>query len=130
METAAVSSEMLSQYAELNRQKKELEAKLDELKKQFHAYFDEEVGSNEKGEAVIGDYLLQRQVRRIEKYDEQKTVERLERLNLHDLIKMVKQPDEEKLKAALELELITFESIEDCLIRKHSNAIYVKPLKK
>ncbi len=89
-----VTAEMLVQYYELNKQKKELEYKLNELKELFQQYFNEVVGTNTKGEITLDGYKLQRQVRKTERYNEEETVKRLEELKLIDLIQVVKKPDE------------------------------------
>jgi hypothetical protein len=119
-----ITREMLVQYNELNSKKKEIENQLDELKKTFISYFDLTVGQNEKGEIVIRDYKLQRQIRKTEKFEPEKTVKRLEELNMMDLI--LKRPDEAKIKSALNLELLKGKDIEDCIITNSSQAIYVK----
>ena len=118
---------MLSHYQELNDRKKEIEQKLDELKKIFNDYFDLSVGQNVKGEIIISDYKLQRQIRMIEKYAQEETVEKLEELNLMDLIQ--KKPDEAKIKSALNLGLLQEADLKDCKIINSSQAIYVKQLK-
>lgn len=119
-----LTKEMLAHYLELNKKKKEIESELEELKKTFIQYFDESVGKNIKGEVLIRDYKLQRQIRKIEKYDQETTLKRLEELNLNDLIK--KSPDEKKIKSAIDLGLLKEEELEDCKIVNISQAIYVK----
>lgn len=119
-----ITSEMLSNYHQLNLKKKEIEAQLNELKLAFNQYFDMSVGKNTKGDLNIGDYKLQRQVRITEKYNQAITVNRLEELNLEDLIQ--KRPDEEKIKSALNLGLLKEEDLEGCKIIQSSQAIYVK----
>lgn len=119
-----LTKEMLAHYLELNKRKKEIEAELEELKKTFIQYFDESVGKNVKGEVLIRDYKLQRQIRKIEKYDQETTLRRLEELNLNDLIK--KSPDEKKIKSAIDLGILQEEELKDCKIVNISQAIYVK----
>lgn len=119
-----ITKEMLANYNDLNRRKKEIEAQLDELKKVFNQYFDMAFGKNVKGEVAISDYQLQRQIRVTEKYEQDTTVHRLEELNLTDLIE--KKPDEAKIKAALNLGLLKEEDLEGCKIINTSQAIYVK----
>ncbi|MDQ0156724.1 hypothetical protein [Robertmurraya andreesenii] len=119
-----LTKEMLAHYLELNKRKKEIEAELEELKKTFIQYFDESVGKNVKGEVLIRDYKLQRQIRKIEKYDQETTLRRLEELNLNDLIK--KSPDEKKIKSAIDLGILQEEELKDCKIVNTSQAIYVK----
>lgn len=120
---------MLWEYNQLNEQKKDIEMKLEELKKIFHHYFDENVGANEKGEVIIEGYKLQRQIRRVEKFDHAKTVDRLESLNMLDLVQIIKKPDEEKVKAALNLGFLKDDDLDGCISVQSSGAIYVKPQK-
>ncbi|MBP2241027.1 hypothetical protein J2Z40_001587 [Cytobacillus eiseniae] len=119
-----VTSEMVAQYHELNGKKKEIEAQLNELKNNFNHYFDRLVGKNIKGEKILGDFKLQRQIRITEKYEDEATVNRLEGLNLQELI--IKKPDEEKIKSALNLGLLKEEDLKDCKKISYSQAIYVK----
>jgi hypothetical protein len=119
-----ITKEMLAQYIELNRKKKEIEGQLDELKKVFNNYFDISVGQNVKGDVMIHDYKLQRQIRNSEKFDQDTTVKRLEALNMMDLIQ--KRPDEVKIKSALNLGLLKDQDLEGCIIKTSSQAIYVK----
>lgn len=119
-----ITREMLANYNELNRRKKEIETQLDELKNVFNQYFDMAFGKNVKGELVIKDYKLQRQIRQTEKYEQEATVHRLEELNLMDLIQ--KKPDEAKIKSAINLGLLKDEDLEGCKITNTSQAIYVK----
>lgn len=121
-----ITREMLARYQELNDKKKEVEKQLDELKKIFNHYFDISVGENNKGEMIIDDFKLQRQIRTTEKYMQEETVNRLEELKLMDLIQ--KRPDEGKIKSALNLGLLKEEDLEDCRIISLSQAIYVKQL--
>jgi hypothetical protein len=124
-----ISEDLVIKYNTLNAKKKELEKELDELKKVFHIYFDNLVGPNEKGEVTVNNYKLQRQIRKSEKFNEEKTVHRLTELNMTDLIHHVPKPDEEKVKSALTLGLIKEEDLEGCLIKSASQAIVVKTLK-
>lgn len=121
-----ITRDMLVHYQELNLKKKEIEAQLDELKKAFNQYFDISVGQNVKGEIIINDYKLQRQIRMTEKYKQEETVKKLEELNLEDLIQ--KKPDEEKIKSALTLGLLNEKDLENCKTINASRAIYVKQL--
>ncbi|MEH7121728.1 hypothetical protein V7122_12670 [Bacillus sp. JJ1532] len=119
-----ITREMVANYNELNRRKKEIEMQLDELKKAFNQYFDMAFGINAKGELTIDDYKLQRQIRITEKYEQEATVHRLEELNLMDLIQ--KKPDEAKIKSALNLGFLKDEDLEGCIIKNTSQALYVK----
>jgi hypothetical protein len=124
-----ISEDLVIKYNTLSAKKKELEKELDELKKVFHIYFDNLVGPNEKGEVTVNNYKLQRQIRKSEKFNDEKTVHRLTELNMTDLIHHVPKPDEEKVKSALTLGLINEEDLEGCLIKSASQAIVVKTLK-
>ncbi|RZT23495.1 hypothetical protein [Fictibacillus sp. BK138] len=124
-----ISEDLVIKYNTLSAKKKELEKELDELKKVFHIYFDNLVGPNEKGEVTVNNYKLQRQIRKSEKFNDEKTVHRLTELNMTDLIHHVPKPDEEKVKSALTLGLIKEEDLEGCLLKSASQAIVVKTLK-
>ncbi|MBY6036597.1 hypothetical protein KUV80_08030 [Fictibacillus nanhaiensis] len=126
----SISEDLVIKYNTLNERKKEVEKELDELKKVFHMYFDNVVGPNQKGEITVNQYKLQRQIRKTEKFHDEKTVHRLEELNMNELIHLVKKPDEEKVKSALTLGFINEEDLEDCIIKSASQAIVVKPIKK
>ncbi|AZV44925.1 hypothetical protein [Peribacillus asahii] len=126
MDDSLITRDKLVQYVELSRKKKEVEMQLDALKKDFNKYFDHSVGKYSKGEITISDYKLQRQVRKMEKFDREITVNRLEELNLKDLIQ--KKPDEEKIKSALNLGLLKENDLEGCVITSSSQAIYVKQI--
>lgn len=121
-----ITREMLAHFVELQHKKKEVETEIDELKKAFNEYFDLSVGDNAKGEMVLRDYKLQRQIRNTVKYKQQQTVQRLEELNLLDLIE--KKPDEGKIKSAIQLGLLQEEDLEGCKTVNTSQAIYVKYL--
>jgi hypothetical protein len=124
-----ISEDLVIKYNTLSAKKKELEKELDELKNVFHIYFDNLVGQNEKGEVTVNNYKLQRQIRKSEKFNDEKTVHRLTELNMTDLIQHVPKPDEEKVKSAINLGLIKEEDLEGCLIKSASQAIVVKTLK-
>ena len=128
--TFQIPEEMVSRYAALNEKAKKIEEEMAEIKKIFNAYFDHEYGKNSKGEERIGAYKIQRQIRQSESYHPDKTVKVLEELNLSDCIILVKQPDKEKIQAALTLGMLSAEEMKDCVIRKCSQAIVVKPLNK
>ncbi|MEH6948389.1 hypothetical protein V7068_15220 [Bacillus sp. JJ634] len=126
MDDSLITRDKLVQYVELSRKKKEVEMQLEALKKDFNKYFDHSVGKHSKGEVTISDYKLQRQIRKTEKFDREITVNRLEELNLKDLIQ--KKPDEEKIKSALNLGLLKENDLEGCVIKSSSQAIYVKQI--
>ncbi|MEH7375806.1 hypothetical protein [Neobacillus drentensis] len=123
-----ITLEMLVKYYELNKQKKEIEMEMNELKDAFQNYFNNLVGSNHKGEITISGYKLQRQIRKTEKYDEVETIKRLEELQMNELIQVVKKPDDVKIKAALNLGLLNPDHLEGCIISTSSPAISVKPI--
>lgn len=123
-----ITGEMLVRYYELNKQKKEIEIEMNGLKDVFQTYFNNLVGSNHKGEIMISGYKLQRQIRKTEKYNEEVTVKRLEELQMNDLLQVVKKPDDIKIKAALNLGLLSSNQLEDCITTTYSPAISVKPL--
>ncbi|WP_404351591.1 hypothetical protein LG311_09980 [Sutcliffiella horikoshii] len=122
-----VTAEMIEKYYECNKQKREIEKQMEELKERFHLYFDKSFGEDEKAEVVMGGYKLQRQVRKSEKYSDE-TISKLEALKMTDLIKTVKKPDDAKIKAAIQLNLINAKDLEGCLVTSSSLAISVKPL--
>jgi hypothetical protein len=123
-----ITGEMLVKYYELNKQKKEIELEMSELKEMFQQYFNQLVGADQKGEITMNGYKLQRQVRKTEKYNEEETIRKLEGLQLHDLIQVVKKPDDKKIKAAINLGLLNPEQLEGCLTTTCSAAITVKPI--
>jgi hypothetical protein len=127
--TFQIPEEMISRYVALNDKAKKIDEELSEMKKIFNSFFDHAYGKNRKGEEKIGDYKIQRQIRNSEQYHPEKTVKVLEELNLTDCILLVKQPDKQKLDAALTLGMVSYEELNDCLIRKSSQAIVVKSLK-
>ncbi|MED3651791.1 hypothetical protein [Heyndrickxia sporothermodurans] len=121
-----ITKEMIVQYDDLNRKKKEIEKELEKLKKAFNQYFDVAVGKNVKGELNISGYKLQRQIRKSEKFEQDETVKRLEELNMMDLIQ--RKPDEGKIKSALNLGLLKEADLEGCIKQISSQAIYVKQI--
>ncbi|WP_234987176.1 hypothetical protein [Bacillus sinesaloumensis] len=120
--------ELITRYFTLSEKAKEIEKELKELKKAFNSYFDETVGKHEKGESVVGDYKIQRIIRSSEGYHNEKMVQRLEELNLVDCIQITKQPDQQKIEAAITLGLLGQADIEDCIVKKTTNAITVKKI--
>jgi hypothetical protein len=121
-----ITKEMLSQFIELSRKKKEIESSLEQLKNVFNQYFDDACGKNKKGEMVINEFKLQRQIRTTEKYEPEITVKRLQELHLEDLIQ--RKPDDAKIKSALHLGLLKTEDLKDCIKSSSSQAIYVKKI--
>jgi hypothetical protein len=125
---SVITGEMLVKYYELNKQKKEIELEMNELKDVFHHYFNNLVGSNITGELTISGYKLQRQIRKTEKYNEEATIKRLEELQMNELIQVVKKPDDVKIKSALTLGLLNEKQLEGCVVTTYSPAIAVKTL--
>jgi hypothetical protein len=125
----SISEGLLERYVYLNKVAKEAKEEMDKVKHVFHSYFDEQTGPNTKGEVTIGGYFIQRQIRVSEGYDDDKTVEHLEQLNLKDCIKYEKKPDEQKIEAAIQLGLLNGEKIKEYKISKMTQAISVKKLK-
>ncbi|WP_312473108.1 hypothetical protein [Neobacillus sp.] len=123
-----ITGEMLVKYYELNKKKKEIEVEMNQLKDVFQTYFNNLVGSEQKGEITISGYKLQRQIRKSEKYNDDETIKRLEELQMNDLIQVVKKPDDVKIKSALNLGLLNPNHLEGCIITTYSPAILVKPL--
>jgi hypothetical protein len=123
-----ITDEMLVQFYELSKKKKEIELEMNELKDTFHDYFNKLVGPNNKAEVTINGYKLQRQMRKIEKYNEEVTVKRLEELQMTDLVQVVKKPDDAKIKSALQLGLLDEKNLEGCIVTSYSPAISVKTL--
>lgn len=76
----------------------------------------------------MNGYKLQRQMRKVEKYNEEETVKRLEELQMTDLIQIVKKPDEVKIKSAINLGLLNEQHLDGCLVTTYSPAISVKTL--
>ncbi len=80
----------------------------------------------QKGEVRHGKYKVQRVIRSKVQYDEEKTVEKLEELNLADFL--VKRPDTEKLEAAIKVDLVKEKDFEGCKTNKLTQAISVKEI--
>lgn len=117
---------MVEKFFQLNKQAKEIDKELSRLKKAFNQYFDLTVGENQKGVLTFESFELQRQIRVAEKFREEETVKKLEEMNLTDCIKVVKQVDEEKVKAAVTLGILPAEILTDYKDRKHIPVIAVK----
>ncbi len=124
-----VSEILLEKYVYLNRVAKEAKDEMDKIKRVFHLYFDETVGTNQKGEISIGGYIIQRQVRVSESFDDERTVSHLEQLNLADCIDYIKKPDVAKIEAAIQLGLLNSDEINQYKISKLTQAISVKRVK-
>ena len=126
-QNSLMTEEMVQNYYDLNKKKKEIEAEMNQLKMIFHDYFDNKVGNLVKGEIILNGYKLQRQIRKIEKFDDEVTIQRLEELKMNDLIQIVKKPDAVKIKSALNLGFLQPNDLEGCIITTSSAAISVKP---
>ncbi|PAV31224.1 hypothetical protein CIL05_00780 [Virgibacillus profundi] len=121
-----LTGDMIKKYYDLNQRKKEIEQEMNHLKKIFNTYFDGEAGSGSKGEFSHNGFKLQRQIRKSEKFKDELTISRLEDLNMSDLIKVVKKPDDKKINAAVSLGLLKEEDLEECRITNYSAAITVR----
>ncbi len=126
VESFEITEEYLKRYADLNIEKKTIEKELNLIKKQLHEYLDETFGKKQKGEVRHGKYKVQRVIRSKVQYDEEKTVEKLEELNLADFL--VKRPDTEKLEAAIKVDLVKEKDFEGCKTNKLTQAISVKEI--
>jgi len=124
----AITKDRLERYYDLSRLKKEIEEEMNQIKEEFHAYFDAEVGANKKGEIIEGNYKLLRQVRKTEKYNDSVTVQRLEELNMTDLIQVVKKADGDRIDAAINLGLLKEEDLDGCKKVTYSKAILIKEI--
>lgn len=123
-----ITEEMVERYYELQKEAKKIDKQLNDLKRVFHQYFDLMVGENQKGELLFRKFKLQRNIRVSEKFHEEKTIEKLEKLNLLDCIKTIKEPDEEKINAAISLGIVDKSVFDDCKQRKTTSAILVKEI--
>lgn len=123
---AILSEESIERYCRLTEEAKRIEKELKEIKHLINLYFDESVGENQKGEITLGDYKITRQIRNSEIYDDVKTVEKLESLNLNDCIEYVKKPDQKKIEAVITLGLLDSSVLEDCINHKVTQAIVVR----
>jgi hypothetical protein len=121
-----INEELVTRYYQLNQQAKEIDNELKDLKQKFHDYFDTTLGKDSKGESVVGDFMVQRQIRKSESLHEEHTVKVLEELNLAECIQTIQRPDQKKIDAAIALGLLNERDIESCIIRKVSQAIVVK----
>ncbi|WP_235864048.1 hypothetical protein [Sutcliffiella halmapala] len=122
-----ITGEMLQKYYEYNKQKKEIELEMKELKEKFHHYFNKQFGFDSKGEITINGFKLQRQVKKSEKFIDEETIKRLEELQMVDLIQTIKKPDEAKIAAAFQLNLLKENDLVDCKTTTFTPAITVKP---
>jgi len=123
-----ISEEDVKTYYQLQEQKKEIDKQIKQFHEKFHRYFDTIAGEYQKGEIQIGEYKVQRQIRQSTVYEEEKTVQLLEQLQLHDLIQIIKKPDEEKIESAIALGLIDRRQMEECKKVKKTKAIVVKKM--
>lgn len=126
MNKTLITGDMISRYNELTKQKKKIEAEINQLKDTFNAYFDQQVGENTKGELLDNSLKLQRQIRKTERFNEAQAVQKLEEMNMHDLIETVKRPDDKKIEAAISLGFLNEEALADCRVITYSKAITVK----
>lgn len=121
-----ISEESAGRFCELTEQAKKIDKELKVLKNSINMYFDEKVGANQKGEIVIGEYKITRQIRISENFDDEKTVQKLEKLKLNDCIEYIKKPDSKKIEAVITLGLLDKKELEGCVTQKTTQAIIVK----
>ena len=121
-----ITEAMVEQYFHLSKKAKEIEKELSKLKQIFHKYFDMTEGVNQKGELPLENYILLRQIRVSERFNDQDAVSMLEKMNLKECIRIEKRVDEEKVQAAATLGLIDPDMIEKWKERKYSSVIVVK----
>jgi len=121
-----ISEKLLARYFELSETAKEIEKEMKGIKQVVNSFFDKTIGKDRKGDVVIGNYRLQRQIRVTENFDEEKTVICLEEKHLNDCILTIRIPDKEKIEAAITLGLLDKNEIENCVVRKVTKAISVK----
>ncbi|WP_456279130.1 hypothetical protein [Bacillus sp. AK128] len=124
-----ITEKLLERYVFLNNLTKDAKEEMDKIKQVFHAFFDEKSGVNAKAEVTIGDYFVQRQIRVSESFDDERTVDYLEKVNLKDCIQHVKKPDEKKIEAAIQLGLLNGPEMNELKISKATQAISVKKIK-
>lgn len=120
---------MLNEYYDLSQKKKNIENQMEQLQKVFHGFLDHQFGENEKGEFVINNLKLERIIRKKEKFNDAETVSKLEELKLTDLVQVIKKPDGDKIKSAINLGLLNEKDLDGCISIHSSQAIYVKPVK-
>lgn len=128
MKHTLITADMISRYSELSKQKKKIETEMNSLKEVFNAYFDVHVGENSKGELIDHGFKLQRQIRKTERYNEAQAVQKLEAIQMHDLIQTVKRPDDKKIEAAISLGFLTEDVLANCKEINYSKAISVKEI--
>ncbi|GAA0363063.1 host-nuclease inhibitor Gam family protein [Bacillus horti] len=121
-----LSEETVQRFYELTQQAKGIDYELAELKKEIHSSLDQLVGENEKSSLLFGDIQLQRQIRTSMTYDQEKTVSRLEELQLHDCIETIRRPNADRINAAVTLGLLAEEELEGCQLRKDTPALTVR----
>ena len=121
-----LNTDRLERFYNLQEMKREIEHELGELKKEFNQAFDKSVGENHSGEVIQDGYQLKRQIRKTEKFDEERTVQRLEELRMEDLIATVRRPDKAKIQAAVELGLLRADQLEDLIVRQYSKVLIAK----
>ncbi|MFY4776405.1 hypothetical protein [Metabacillus sp. RGM 3146] len=125
-QSVSLLEEMASRFFILNKEAKQIEEELKQLKKEFNDYFDHKAGSDQKGVLKAGKYQVQRQIRTTESYQEEEAVQKLEEANLGECLLVVKKPDKEKIEAAIKLGLLAEDYLRDLTIRKITKVITVK----
>ena len=125
-DSVAITEEDIKRYYDLNKQKKVIDQEINQLKKTFHHILDHSIGKGKKGELQRGNYLVQRQIRSSINYLEDKTIQKLEELNLSDFINLVKRADTDKLEAAMKIGFVEEKEFDDCKTERLTQAIVVK----
>lgn len=126
MSHSTITEADLKRFYELTKQKREIEREIEQLKRHFHLVFDKTVGENEKANMTCGLYHIQRQIRQTTRYHPERTVQKLEDLQLSDFIDIIKQPNTNKLTAAIRLGLVDEHAFDDCRETKLTQAITVR----
>lgn len=121
-----IDEKLLSQFYELRQAKKEIDDEINRIRKLIITYFDELKGENVEAEAQFGNYVVQRKIRKQEKWDREKTVERLKELGLNECIRMIEEPDEEKLNSAISLKFVDEKDLTGCLKSKYTPYISIE----
>ncbi|MGM8216366.1 hypothetical protein ACLIA0_12420 [Bacillaceae bacterium W0354] len=121
-----LSEELLKQFYELKQAKKEIDDEISRIRRQILTYFNENYGENINSESQIGNFVVQRKVRKVEKFDDVKTVKKLKELGLEECIMTVEKPDEDKLQSAISLKFIKEEDLDGCIKYKYTPYLTVE----
>lgn len=127
-QSVSLMEEMASRFFTLNKEAKQIEDELKQLKKEFNDYFDHKAGPDQKGVLHAGNYQIQRQIRTTESYKEEEAVKKLEEANLGECLLVVKKPDKEKIEAAIKLGLLAEDYLSELTVRKMTKVVMVKEM--